>query len=98
MANPELEKQLEVLPDVVADRLLTWRTATFKREKHEAILYAKLKGEDAKRTADEIKALIRSEHLRCDLVLAEIKEEAEYTRYNERLMSFKRLAALRGAF
>jgi hypothetical protein len=98
MANVDLEHQLEVLPDLIADELIKWRTATLEREKMEALLYLRFKGEDKDRSATEIKALIHSNNDRYNFVLEEVKAEANYDRLYERLMGVKKLADLRTAY
>lgn len=96
--NYEIEQQLAEGPDQVANALIKWRMATLDREKAEALLYARLKGEDDNRTATEIKELIRADNGRYEMVVSEIKAEAEYNRYYEKLMSAKKISALRTAF
>lgn len=98
LGNADIEKDLNELPDLVSDTLQIWRIATLDREKTEALLYVKIRGEDDKRTATEIKALIQSDEKRYQMVLEEIKAECEYTRLYEKLMSTKRISGLRTAF
>ena len=94
----DLEAGLEKLPDEVADALLRWRLATLDREKTEALIYLKFKGEGEKRTADELKMMVRADSGRYAAVLREVRAESDYTRLYERLMSFKKSASLRTAF
>ena len=96
--NSQLEEALERGPDEVADALELWRTATLNREKTEAILYLRFKGEDKERSATEIKALVHSDSLRYSDVLREIKAESGYERLYERLLANKKRADLRTAF
>lgn len=93
----DLEQALEDLPDQVAAALRKWREMTLEREKVEAILYIKFRGED-RRTSDEVKALVKSDSERYKAVVAEFTAESEYTQLYERLLSFKRLASHREAF
>lgn len=93
-----LEKDLETLPDEVSIALVNWRTATIDREMKEALLYLKYKNSEDKRTEGEVKALINSNNERYDIKLKEALAEAEYNKLYERLMSSKRLAALRTAY
>lgn len=96
--NFDTEKQLEDLPDRVADALQAWRIASLEREKLEALLYMRFKGSGEKRTSDEIKAMVRSDALRYEASLKEIGAEVNYNRLYERLMSVKKVASLRTAF
>lgn len=97
--NEGLEQQLEELPDIVADALLKWRTATLEREKTEALLYLRFRaGGEEKRTTEEIKALVRSDDGRYSAVLEESKAESDYERVKERLLCKKKLSDLRTAF
>lgn len=98
--NEDLEKNLELLPDQVSDALLAWRTATLNREKTEALLYLRFRADTQgiKRTSDEIKSMVRSDDGRYKAVLDEVMAESNYVRLNERLLSFKKLSALRTAF
>ncbi len=96
--NESLETILSQYPDKVALGLFNWRKATLEREKTEALLYTEFKAGEGKRTADEIKALVRSHDDRYKAVLAEIKAEARYTQLNETLLSAKKQAAMRTAF
>jgi hypothetical protein len=93
-----IEIQLDKLPDLVAQALEVWRMATLEREKTEALLYLQFKGKGDKRTADELKAMVRSDSSRYEAVLKEIRAESDYTRLYERLLSFKKQASLRTAF
>ncbi len=92
-----LEEELDKYPDLCAIALEKWRIATLDREKWEALLYARFKGEDKERTTTEIRALIHSDEERYTRVLSEIKAEAEYTRFYEKLMGLKKIAQLRVA-
>jgi secreted Zn-dependent insulinase-like peptidase len=98
LGNQDIDNALETLPDLVAEELMKWRIATLEREKVEALLYARFKGEDKERTATEIKALIHANGMRYAAVLEEIKSEAGYERIYEKLMSSKKRADLRNAF
>lgn len=98
MNNVELEQALFNLPDQVADALVKWRTASLERERAEAKLYLHFKSEGDKRTSDEIKAMVRSDSGRYEVVLKEIEAEVEYNRLNDRLLSFKKMASLRVAY
>ena len=93
-----LEAALEKLPDQVADALQRWRRATLDREKVEALLYLQFRGGEFKRTADEIKSMVRSDGGRYEACMKEAMAESEYTRLDQRLMSWKRLASLRTAY
>lgn len=93
-----IEETLIDLPDQVADALSAWRIATLNREKKEALLYVEIKGQDEKRTAAEIKAIVHGNAERYNLVLLEITSEAQYIRLYERLLSAKKRASLRTAF
>jgi len=96
--NYQTEKDLLELPDKIADSLVAWRTATLNREKADAVLFLRFKGGEEKRTSDEIKAMVRVDGGRYDLVLKEIMAESEYNRLNEKLMSAKKICSLRTAF
>jgi len=96
--NGDLENSLESLPEEVASALVAWRTASLEREKFEALIYLREKGQDQKKTAEEIKAIVRADESRYAYVLAEIKSEGRYNFLYEKLMSVKRLAGLRTAF
>ena len=96
--NTDTEEALESLPDLVADALEDWRRATLMREKEEALLYLRFKGEDNERSATEIKALVHSSDSRYLACLDELKAESKYERLYERLMSKKKIADLRTAF
>jgi len=95
--DENLEMALENLPDLIADSLEKWRTATLDREKTEALLHARFKGEDPDRKANDIKCLINTSDERYQACLKEIKAEAEYQRRYEKLMGIKRLVSLRTA-
>lgn len=95
LQDKTLEEILDTLPDKIADALLEWRRSSLNREKFEALLYASIKGKDDGKTASEIKAMINADQGRYDMVLAEIKAEAEYNRLYERLMCQKKIAQLR---
>jgi len=96
--NSGIEESLTNLPDQVGDALEKWRRATLEREKKEALLYLEFKGSAEKRTADEVKAMVRSNEDRYKFCLYELKKEADYTRLYERLLSLKRLANMREAY
>lgn len=96
--NVNLESDLEQLPDLIAKALLDWRLMTLEREKCEALLYLKFKGEDQERSATEIRELVRSNEDRYKKVLSELKAEANYVRLYERLLASKKLCDLRTAF
>lgn len=96
--NLDLEAALETLPDEVAKAQEQWHIFSLDREKMEALLYARFKGEDKDRSATEIKALVHADGDRYNAVLAEIKAEANYIRVYERLLSIKKRASLRSAF
>lgn len=96
--NNDIDQALETLPDQVADALTAWRMATLEREKTEALLHLKFKGEDKERTATEIKAMVQSSGARDIAVVKEIKAEGQYTLLMERLMAAKKRASLRTAF
>lgn len=98
LLNADLETALGELPDKVADALKEWRVATLEVEKTEALLYLKHRGGNFKRTADEIKAMVKSDQGRYEVCLKEALAESEYNRLNERLMSWKKLASLRTAY
>lgn len=95
--DPTLEGQLDALPDQVAAFLETWRKMTLERERCEALLYARFKGEDKDRSATEIKEMIKADASRYQAVLNEIKAEAQYIKVYETLMSIKKKASLRVA-
>ena len=96
--NSYLEQELEEGPERVSKALLNWRKASLEREKKEALLYLKFKGEDGKKTVNEIGALVDSCDERYDLKLLEAVCEAEYHRVLEKLLAAKKLADLRTAF
>ena len=96
--NGELEKALDELPDKIAAALLLWRVKTLDREKNDALLHARFKGQDKGLTATDLKALINADQGHYNCVLEEIKAEAEYKRLDETLMGKKKLASLRTAF
>ncbi len=92
-----LEHLLESLPDECADALMKWREKTLDRERVEALLYSKFKGEDPERNSATLKAMINSNSERYEAVLEELKAEAEYTRVYEKLLGVKKKASLRVA-
>lgn len=96
--NAELEADLETLPEKLGDAKESWRIKTLNRERAEALLYARLKGEDKKRTVDDIKSLVRADDGRYAAVLEEIKAEAAYERMHEKLMATKHISGIRRAF
>jgi hypothetical protein len=98
LTNADIDRTLNETPDLIANALETWRMATLEREKIEALLYLQFKGDGEKRTADELKAMVRSDGSRYRVVLDEIKAESEYTRLYERLLAAKKAASLRTAF
>lgn len=93
-----LEEYLDELPDLVADALEQWRTVTLEREKYEAILHAKIRSDWPEAKAGDIKSAINSDAGRYEVVLKEIKAEANHTRLLERLLCMKKRASLRTAF
>lgn len=102
ITNQELEKQLDELPDKVADALLVWRKCTIERETVEARLFVEKKqaalGGGGPAGDDYIKALVRAEESRREVCECEAAAEACHARLYERLMSGKRQAAVRAAF
>lgn len=96
--NSELETELERLPDKVAAALQSWRIATLEREKTDALLHARFKGQREGLTATDLKALINADPGHYQAVLDEIRTESEYKRLDEVLMAKKKLASLRTAF
>lgn len=98
MSNQDIEKTLTDGPDDVAEALKNWRLATLNREKAEALLYVRLKGEDKDRSATEIKALIHADSIRHDLMVKEILAESNYTLLYERLLGAKKIASIRTAY
>lgn len=96
--NSQIEKDLEELPDKVADALEKWKITTLDRQRSEAMIYIRLKGDGTKRTTDEIKAHISVSPDAYNMNLLEIQAEAEYIRLYERLMSAKKLSGLRTAY
>jgi hypothetical protein len=93
-----LEEILSELPEIVADKLQDWRMKTLERERVEAILYLKFKGDGEKRTQDELKAMVKEDGGRYQAVLNEIKAESAYNLVYERLLCAKKKASLRTAF
>lgn len=102
ITNAELERQLDELPDKVADALLVWRKATIERETVEARLFV-----EKKRAAlngggpagdDYIKAIVRADESRRLSCECEATAEACHARLYERLMAGKRQAAVRTAY
>jgi hypothetical protein len=102
ISNAEIEKQLEELPDKVADALLVWRKCTIERETVEARLFVEKKkfalSGGGPAGDDYIKSLVRSEDSRRDACECEAAAEAMHQRLYERLMGAKRSAAVRAAF
>lgn len=96
--NADIQKSLEELPSEVSAFLLEWRKATLDREKTEALLYLKFRGENPDRTATEIKALVNSNDERYQVSLKEAQAEAQYTKVLETLLCAKKEASLRTAF
>lgn len=96
--DDDLEHALESLPDQIAAALHEWRLATLNRQKVEALLYAKFKGEDKERLATEIKHLIHADGGRYEAVLEEVKAESNYTRLLEKHLSNKKRIGYRTAF
>lgn len=93
-----IEEVLLELPDKVADALGRWRVSTLDRERVEALLFASIKGKDEKKSSTEIKMEIHESIERYNAVLHEIKQECEYNRLYEKLLSAKKRASLRTAF
>ena len=98
MSNIDLEKTMAELPDLVADALLVWRTATLDKDRLHAQLYITYRSTNPEMTSVEIKARIGDDDRYYQASLSELKAEAEYNRLNERLMAAKKLASLRTAF
>lgn len=98
MISSVLERQLEELPQQVANALLQWRTATLQREKLEAKLYLEFKAKDPESTATTLKAMINGSDERYQAVLIEASFESAYTAKYETLLAAKHLARLREAF
>lgn len=98
MNGIDLEKALSELPDQVAASLQEWRVATLTRQKVDALLYAKFKLNDEKRTATDLKYLVSADEDHFKATLEEIEKESAYTRVYERLLSIKKAASLRVAF
>lgn len=96
--NVDIEASLDELPDLVADALLHWRKLELSREKIDALLHMDFKASEEKRTADDIKALVRASDKHYQAKLLEITAEANYTRLHERLLALKKRADLRTAF
>lgn len=93
----DLEKDLNELPERVADAQMAWDLAILQREKQEAILDAQIRLE-GDFTATEIKARINANSERFEACLIELEKKRQYTFLYERLMAAKKLASLRTAF
>lgn len=102
MNNEYIVKELEKLPDEVADALLVWRKATAERERVEGYAHLKLKAEASafgdRLTVKDLKAKVLQDVEVSNAILAEIMAETTHMRLYERLMALKKTATIRGAF
>ena len=102
MTNEQIAEIMETYPDRVADALLVFRKATAERERVEGRRHLEIKVELKARgeyaTAEDVKAMLKSDEVRYSAVMAEISAEALYQRAYEMLMTAKKTASLRAAF
>lgn len=102
MTNEQVAEIMETYPDRVADALLVFRKATAERERVEGRRHLEIKVELKARgeyaTADDVKAMVRSDDARYEAVMCEISAEAMYQRLYETLLTAKKTASLRAAF
>lgn len=88
----DLEEALDSLPRKRANALQDWEMMTLEREECHALLYAEFKAADEKRSATDLKELIRADKRYLDKMIAEIRGHAQYEFLNEKLMATKKLA------
>jgi hypothetical protein len=102
ISNADIEKDLEELPDKVADALLVWRKTTIERETVEAILFRDFKkkqmGLGLPAGDDYIKNLVRAEESRRVACEADAAAESIHCRLYERLMVRKKQSGIRTAY
>jgi hypothetical protein len=95
-----IEEILETYPDLTADALARFKTASVEKERIYSKSYLEIKARTAgeKITVGEIDALIKTSAEWYSAAMEEIKAESEWTRCTERLMAAKKQAAFRTAF
>lgn len=102
MTNEQVAEIMETYPDRVADALLVFRKATAERERVEGRRHLELKADLKVRgeyaTAEDVKAMLKSDDVRFQAVMCEIAAEAMHQRLYEILMVAKKTASLRAAF
>lgn len=100
LTNAQINDILVEYPDKVADAEREFKTARLERERVEGITYFRLKAETAGQKVTEkwLENKVRVDDEVHQAKLDEIVKESEYNRLYERLLSAKKLAALRTAF
>lgn len=100
MTNAEIEAAMETLPDVVGDALYNYKMAIIDKERLCAKTFLEFKARSVgeKITIAEIEAMVTAD-LECyKAAMEEAKQESEFTKWNEKLMAAKKMAAMRTAF
>jgi hypothetical protein len=100
MTNAEIEAAMETLPDIVGDALYNFKTAIIDKERLCAKTFLEIKARSAgeKITVAEIEAMVKADVDCYKAALNEVEKESEYTKWNEKLMAAKKMAAMRTAF
>jgi hypothetical protein len=100
MTNAEIESAMETLPEIVGDALYNFKAAMVEKERLCAKTFLELKARSAgeKITVAEIEAMVKADVDCYKAALNEVEKESEYTKWNEKLMAAKKMAAMRTAF
>jgi len=100
MTNAEIEEAMETLPDIVGDALYNFKAAMIDKENLCAKTFLEFKARSAgeKITVAEIEAMVKADVDCYKAALNEVEKESEYTKWNEKLMAAKKMAAMRTAF
>jgi hypothetical protein len=98
--SPDIEGDLETLPDMVADalRLFREKTAIKKHKAAHLLLTFKAKHASQGLTMTELKAMVNADLDYFKICMEEVTSESEYVRLSEKLMAAKKQASLRTAF
>ncbi len=96
--NSEIERDMNQLPDVVANALLDWRKATIARETWEARTILSSRASGMAMSWEQARLAVKASDEWVRLSTAEASHEAEHARLYERLMATKKTAGIRTAY
>jgi hypothetical protein len=96
--NIDLEKALNELPELLSKSFEKWRIAGLDLERFEALMAAKIRGENQGIKATEVRDKINADDNWYQLRMDVIKAESYHNLIENRLLSAKKMASLRTAF